>query len=109
MTMTDQYKKACAELLHYLKGIRQQDIDRIPNELMDLFRCNADPRYECDFDYTLPLHDLQLMDETRGLIGMICLNYWCRTKEEKQKLLEHLKRNEVKYKLEQYKKMLEEY
>ncbi len=106
--MTEQYKKACAELLHYLKGIRQDDVDRIPDKLMDFFRCNADFEYKCDFDYTLPLHDLQLMDETRGLIAMICLNYWCNTNEEKQIFIEHLNRNEVEYKLEQYGKMLEE-
>lgn len=106
--MDEQYKKACAELLHYLKGIRREDVDRIPDELMNLFRQNADPEYECDFDYTLPLRELQLMDETKGLIAMICLNYWCRTDEEKQRFMEHLKMNEAEYKLEQYEKMLGE-
>lgn len=107
--MTEQYKKACAELLHYLKGICREDVDRIPDELMNFFRCNAELEYKCDFDYTLPLRDLQLMDETKGLISMICLHYWCKTEEERQKFIEHLKRNEVEYKLEQYRKMLEEY
>ena len=107
--MTERlYGKACAELLHYLKGIRQEDIDRIPNELMVFFRNNADPEYKCDFDYSLPLKEMNLTDETIGLISMICYKYWCITDNEKQTFEEHLRRNEIKYKIEQYGKMFEE-
>lgn len=44
-----------------------------------------------------PLKELNLLEETRGLIGMICLNYWCDTEEEKARFINKLSENEKKY------------
>ena len=88
---------AMAEVLHYLKGIRQEDIEKIPKKLLKLFEENANKEYIGNFDYNKPLKELDLLDETRGFIAMICLNYWCRTKEEKQDYINKLNQNEIKY------------
>ena len=88
------YAIAMSELLHFLKGFSNDEIDKIPKELMDFFIENSDKSYKCDFDYNLNIEDLHLKDETYGLISMICYNYWCKTPEEKQQYLDLLKRNE---------------
>lgn len=92
-----QYSNAMAELLHYLKGIRQEDINKIPTKLMNFIKENASKNYECSFDYNKPLKELDLLDETRGLIGMICYNYWCETAEQKSEYLNKLNENEKHY------------
>ncbi len=102
--VSERYKIAMAETLHYLKGIEKEDINKIPNEFMDFLENNADQNYKCEFDYTKPLNELNLKNETRGLIAMICLNYWCVTEEQKNKFREHLIENERTYQEELNKK-----
>ena len=58
---------------------------------------NASKEYKCDFDYNKPLRELKLLDETRGIIGMICYNYWCITEKQKEQYLKKLNQNEKKY------------
>ena len=95
--VSDRYANAISEVLYYLNGICKEDIDKIPKRLIKLFENNKSKDYVCNFDYNEPLKELDLLDETRGIISMICLNYWCQTKEEKQKVLEKLNQNERKY------------
>ena len=102
--VNERYGIAMAETLHYLKGISQNDIDKIPNDFMTFLKNNASQDYECKFDYTRPLKELNLKNETRGLIAMICLNYWCETEEQKNSFREHLNENEKRYQEELRKK-----
>lgn len=95
--VNERYGIAMAETLHYLKGISQDDINKIPDKFITFLKNNASQNYECKFDYTRPLKELNLKNETRGLISMICLNYWCETEEQKNSFIEHLNKNEKKY------------
>ena len=92
-----QYANAMVEVLHYLKGIRQEDINKIPKKFISFLEKNATKDYICEFDYNKPLNELKLLNETRNIIGLICLNYWCETEEQKQKYLSRLNENERKY------------
>ncbi len=102
--VNERYGIAMAETLHYLKGISQDDINRIPDKFMNFLKNNASQNYECKFDYTRPLKELNLKNETRGLIAMICLEYWCETEEQKNSFREHLNENEKRYQEELRKK-----
>ena len=95
--VNERYSIAIAETLHYLKGINQEDINKIPNKFMLFLKENAADNYSCDFDYNKPLKELNLTNETKGLIAMICLNYWCETEEQKIKFRNHLNVNEQAY------------
>lgn len=95
--VNERYGIAMAETLHYLKGISQDDINKIPDNFITFLKNNALQNYECKFDYTRPLKELNLKNETRGLIAMICLNYWCETEDQKNSFIEHLNKNEKKY------------
>lgn len=95
--LEERYGIAMAETLHYLKGISQDDVDKIPKKLMQFLKDNASQDYKCEFDYTKPLNELNLTDEAKGLIAMICLNYWCETDEQKIKFRNHLNANEQVY------------
>lgn len=95
--VSERYSLAMSETLHYLKGINQRDIDKIPSKFIDFLKLNSMAGYKCDFDYNKPLNELKLKDETYGIISMICLNYWCETEEEKEAFKRHLNNNEQKY------------
>lgn len=92
-----KYANAMAEVLHYLKGIEEKDINKIPRKLMEFIKENASTDYICNFDYTKPLIELDLLDETKGLIAMICYNYWCENDEEKEQFSYTLQKNEEIY------------
>ncbi len=95
--VSQKYSVAMSEILEYLKGIRKQDIDKIPNELLNFFKENADKDYKCQFDYNKPLKELQLKKETIALIDMICLNYWCENEKYKKMFSNILNANELEY------------
>jgi len=92
-----QYSNAMAEVLHYLKGIRKEDIEKKLKNFFKFIEENASKEYVCKFDYNKPLKELELLNETRGIIGTICLNYWCQNEEQKQNYLNKLSENERKY------------
>lgn len=88
---------AMAEVIYYLKGIKQEDINKIPKKLMQYLNENASKEHICSFDYNKPLKELDILDEARGIIGMICYNYWCVTEQQKEQYLKKLSMNEQQY------------
>lgn len=95
--LNEIYEIAFSETLYYLKGISLNDINKIPNRFMLFLKENASKNYKCNFDYTKPLNELKLKRETRGIIAMICLEFWCETEEQKRIFTEHLNKNEKEY------------
>ena len=99
-----KYANAMAEVLYYLKGIRDEDLAKIPKKLIDFLEENSNKNYICNFDYTKPLKELNLTDESKGIIAMICYYYWCNTEKNKQKLISKYNQNEKIYQEEMKKK-----
>lgn len=91
-----RYTDVMAEVLHYLKGIEEEDYKKIPQDVIEYLEENASKEYICEFDYSKPLSELELLDETKGIIGEICYNYWCQTNEEKEKFMKILNENAKK-------------
>ena len=96
----DEYSIAYAEVLHYLKGIRKKQIMLIPKGLIEYFKVNKSQTYKCNFDYNKPLNEIEISDKAKGIIGMICLNYWSNSKNEKKIFLEKIEENEKIYQKE---------
>ncbi|MBR2786441.1 MAG: hypothetical protein IKD76_02975 [Clostridia bacterium] len=98
-------QNAMAEVLWYLKGIKEDDINKIPKDIINFIKQNASKEYNCTFNYNKPLKELNLLDESRGIIAMLCYKYWCTTKEQKEMYLKKLNNNEANYQM----KMNEKY
>ena len=96
----DEYSIAYAEVLHYLKGIRKKQIMLIPKGLIEYFKANKSQTYKCNFDYNKPLNEIEISDKAKGIIGMICLNYWSNSNNEKKIFLEKIEDNEKIYQKE---------
>lgn len=97
LVVDKNYAIAMSELLYFLKGFSDEEISKIPKELMNFLEKNADQNYKCNFDHNANIEDLHLKDETYGLISMICYNYWCETPEEKKQYLDLLNESEKEY------------
>lgn len=96
----DEYSIVYAEVLHYLKGIRKKQIMLIPKGLIEYFKANKSQTYKCNFDYNKPLNEIEISDKAKGIIGMICLNYWSNSNNEKKIFLEKIEENEKIYQKE---------
>lgn len=96
----DEYSIAYAEVLHYLKGIRKKQIMFIPKGLIEYFKANKSQTYKCNFDYHKSLNEIEISDKAKGIIGMICLNYWSNSNNEKKIFLEKIEENEKIYQKE---------
>ena len=96
----DEQSIAYAEVLHYLKGIRKKQIMLIPKGLIEYFKANKSQTYKCNFDYNKPLNEIEISDKAKGIIGMICLNYWSNSNNEKKIFLEKIEENEKIYQKE---------
>ena len=92
-----RYANAFKEVDYYLKGIRDEDIEKIPNKLKEFIKENASESYLVDFDYNKPLSEITISKEAKGIISIICLNYWCENEEEKREYLGLLNTNEQEY------------
>ena len=92
-----RYANAFKEVDYYLNGIREEDIEKIPNKLKEFIKENASESYLVDFDYNKPLSEITISKEAKGIISIICLNYWCENEEEKREYLGLLNTNEQEY------------
>ncbi|MBR2744200.1 MAG: hypothetical protein IKE01_02745 [Clostridia bacterium] len=102
--VVNSYAIGFKETLHYLKGIRQEDVDKISPEFIEFMNENADKDYVCNFDYTKSLSELDVKDATRAIISFICLKFWCESQEEKEEFVRALTEHEADYKNELEKK-----
>ena len=93
--LNEAYSIAIAEVMYYLRGIKQNDIDKIPQDFVDFLYDNVSKEHKSSFDNSFPLQKIDMSDEARGIIGMICSNYWCEDEDQKKEYLEHISHNEL--------------
>lgn len=93
------YANAMAETLWYLRGIRKEDVNKIPTSVINYLIKYSNKDYKCTFDYNAAMEDMHLLNETKVLITSICYSYWCDDEIEKAKLREILQRNEKEYEI----------
>lgn len=89
-----KYTTAMAEVLEYLKGIRKEDLDKIPQNFLSFLEENSSKDYNINIDFNQPLKDLAISSEAKGIISFICYNYWCETESQKKDFYNKLSENE---------------
>ena len=86
-----------SEVLDVLNKFDEEDIKKIPKKFIEYLKENSDKNYINHIDYTKPIKELNLHDETMYILDMICLNYWCENELQKKEFLCQLNKNEQKY------------
>ncbi len=88
---------AYAELLEILSCMEDEYTSKIPKKLIAVFKENASDSYKKHIDVTKPLEEQEISQKTAALIGMLTLQYWCESEEQKQELINIFKENERIY------------
>ena len=91
--MMKTYSKAYADVYYILSALEEKYTNKIPTDLIEFFKDNAEPHYLSTIDLTKPLTEQEISEETEQLICLLNLNYWC-TPEEKEELLKKYELNE---------------
>ena len=91
--MMNIYAKSYADVYYILNALEEKYTNKIPNDLIEFFRDNAEPHYLSRIDLTKPLTEQEISEETEQLICLLNLNYWS-TPEEKEELLKKYELNE---------------
>jgi len=92
--MNVEYSLAMSEALCI---INQSDDykNKIPNSFLNFMKENAEPNYNPDFNINIPIKELNLRKETKGILALIYRTYIC-TDEQKIEYDSLLKQNEQK-------------
>lgn len=88
---------AYSELLEILSFMEDEYINKIPKKLMNIFKQYSSNEYKKHINPDVPLEEQKLTETTSALLGMLMLNYWCESDNQKQKLKQTFEENERKY------------
>ena len=94
LTREDTY--AFAELLELLSFMDEESVNKVPKKLITTFQTHALDTYEKHLSPELPLEEQNISEKTISYLGILCLNYWCDTEEEKQDLINQVRQNDIK-------------
>ena len=74
--MIDNYPKAYKEVLEVLKYVPQESVDKIPNEMLNMFKVKMDKSWNFEVDINKPFEEQNLLDETKAIFANIFREYW---------------------------------
>lgn len=70
-----EYREALTEVLEILNHTKKQDVDRIPEKVMNFIKQNCSKEYKFCFDFTKPISKLNLKPKAQAFLGLLYLNY----------------------------------
>ena len=84
--MIDDNKKIIfSQVDAFLEMIDENDRNKVPQKLRDLYKENKKPGYNPVYSKEIPLEEQDIKREAIAMIALLHLNYWCETEEEKHK------------------------
>ena len=95
--MNSLLSKEYVEVLEVLKYMEPKYINKIPKKMIENFKENKDRDYKITINPKVPLKNQKLMKGTLEILALLNLKYWCDSEEEKQRLIEKYKQNNIKY------------
>lgn len=94
--LNQRYAEASVEVLDILEHMNSNDLVKVSEKFINFLKENASKEYISKLDYSKKLNDMELKEETRGLLALMYEKYWC-PEEEKQDLQKKFYENEQKY------------
>lgn len=100
MSISVNTRQAYAEIDEFLRLLDEEDRNKIPVKLRELFKREKDKEYSKDIDINKPIEEQNLKEETLTLIAILYLEYWCENEKEKEELKDIYRKNEEIYQRE---------
>lgn len=92
------FEIACSEIDYILNNMNPTDLSKIPQDVIKFFKDNKSVLYKVKLDVTKNLCEQELKDETKAIIKILNAKYFG-GKEEKQKINDIIKIEEIEEKL----------
>lgn len=99
--VTTEYKIAYNEVLKILKYVAKEDLDKIPKNMLDMFKSNASSENNFNYNPTKTLQEQNVSETARAIIAILFRNYWA-TSEQKEKILSVQNNERERIKQEKY-------
>lgn len=84
--MEDIYEKAYKEVVEILKYVPQESVNKIPQEMREMFELNQSKTYKFEINPENPFEAQELLEETKAIFANIFRDYWA-TPSQKEKIL----------------------
>ena len=100
----DNYNKAYTEIVEILKYVPDEDVKKIPSNMLEMFNAKKDITYNFMIDTTKSFEEQKLLEETEAILANIFRDYWS-TPYQKERIMakESFDREQIeKQKREQY-------
>ena len=98
-----EFGEGISETLDILEHLDTMYTSKIPKRFMNFVDKNKSVTYISKLDYSKKLNEMNLKEETKDILAIIYMNYWCNSKQ-KSSYINLLKYNEEKYQEELNKK-----
>lgn len=97
MSISIKTRQAYSEIDEFLELLKDEQKNKIPLKLRELFKEEKDKDYIKKIDPKIPIKEQNLREETLALIALLNLQYWCEDDAEKEKLKQIYAENERQY------------
>lgn len=91
--MENELSQAYSEVYEILKYIPMSYLNKIPKDVLNIFKNKRDKNYKVKIDPNLPLEDQKLKRKTLILLSVLNLDYWCEP-DEREEILNIYWKNE---------------
>lgn len=92
--MSNIYAKAYTEVYEILKNIPDEDLTKIPQEVLHMLEKKKDIEYKFKLQENIGFENQNLLRETKVLLAILYRDYWA-TKKEKERIISKWK-NDIK-------------
>ncbi|MBR2787062.1 MAG: hypothetical protein IKD76_06190 [Clostridia bacterium] len=81
MEKVSNYPLAYKEVYVILKNMDEDAVKQIPKKFIEMLELNMDKDYEFTMDKNIDFEEKQLLQETKGILAYIFMNYWATQKQ----------------------------
>ena len=85
--MDNNYKKAYTEVLEVFKYVPDEEIKKIPQEIIQALNKFSDKNYEYKINKSVPFENQILLDETKAILAVLFRDYWATDYQREQILI----------------------
>ena len=94
--MDNNYKKAYTEVLEVFKYVPDEEIKKIPQEIIQALNKFSDKNYEYKINKSVPFENQILLDETKAILAVLFRDYWATDYQREQILIsERIEENKL--------------
>ena len=84
--ITKEYKIAYSEVLEILKYISSEEYNKIPIDMLEMFKDNAEKNNDFEYNPDKTLKEQEISETARALIAVLFRDYWA-TEEQREKII----------------------